>query len=241
MKILHLYYDIMNLYGEYGNICVLERILNKSGVKFTTDKFTLGDNADINSYDFIYIGSGTEQNQKLVLNDFMKYRDSFNDYIKSGKVALLSGNSFEMLGKSIVDCDGKSYDGLNLFDFTTTEQNKTRTTGDVVVEAEFLTKPIVGFINKCSEIENIDAHLFSVKHGLSDNKQSKFEGIKNNNLFGTHITGPILVKNPHLLEYIAELISKNTTNFKVSTAHLDYERTAYNTTLNELTKRFEEN
>ena len=47
MKILHLYHDIMNLYGEYANVSALERMLEKSGVKFTTDRLTLFDNADL--------------------------------------------------------------------------------------------------------------------------------------------------------------------------------------------------
>ena len=103
MKILHLYHDIMNLYGEYANVSALERMLEKSGVKFTTDRLTLFDNADLGDYDFIYIGSGTEKNRKLVLQDFKKYKDFLVEYINSGKVILMTGNSFEMLGKTITD------------------------------------------------------------------------------------------------------------------------------------------
>ena len=114
MKILHLYHDIMNLYGEYANVSALERMLEKSGVKFTTDRLTLFDNADLGDYDFIYIGSGTEKNQKLVLQDFKKYKDFLVEYINSGKVILMTGNSFEMLGKTITDSDGKVYDGLGI-------------------------------------------------------------------------------------------------------------------------------
>lgn len=88
MKILHLYHDIMNLYGEYANVSALERMLEKSGVKFTTDRLTLFDNADLGDYDFIYIGSGTEKNQRLVLQDFKKYKDFLVEYINSGKVIL---------------------------------------------------------------------------------------------------------------------------------------------------------
>lgn len=116
MKILHLYHDIMNLYGEYANVSALERMLEKSGVKFTTDRLTLFDNADLGDYDFIYIGSGTEKNQKLVLQDFKKYKDFLVEYINSGKVILMTGNSFEMLGKTITDSDGKVYDGLGIYD-----------------------------------------------------------------------------------------------------------------------------
>lgn len=240
MKILHLYHDIMNLYGEYANVSALERMLEKSGVKFTTDKLTLFDNADLGDYDFIYIGSGTEKNQKLVLQDFKKYKDFLVEYINSGKVILMTGNSFEMLGKTITHSDGKVYDGLGIYDFTVTEQNKRRITGDIVYTSDILTKPIVGFVNKCSEIKGIENHLFTVKHGLGDYENAKTEGLKDKNLFATHVTGPIMIKNPHFLEYIALQISKNTDGFKPCTDYLDYERAGYEITLGELTKRFEE-
>ena len=259
MKILHLYHDIMNLYGEYANVSALERMLEKSGVKFTTDRLTLFDNADLGDYDFIYIGSGTEKNQKLVLEDFKKYKDFLVEYINSGKVILMTGNSFEMLGKTITDADGKVYDGLGIYDFTVTEQNKRRVTGDIVYTADFLTKPIVGFVNKCSEIHCnynefrtgtqviptkynnfLEKPLFQVKHGLANCEGEIAEGFWYYNLFATHVTGPIMIKNPHFLEYIALKISKNTDGFKPCTDYLDYERAGYEITLKELTKRFEE-
>lgn len=120
----------------------------------------------------------------------------------------MTGNSFEMLGKTITDSDGKVYDGLGIYDFTVTEQNKRRITGDIVYTSDILTKPIVGFVNKCSEIKGIKNHLFTVKHGLGDYENAKAEGLKDKNLFATHVTGPIMIKNPHFLEYIALQISK---------------------------------
>ena len=117
MKILHLYYDIMNLYGDYGNVSVLERVLTQSGADCEVVKKSLGDSVDFAEYDFVFIGSGTERNQKLVLDDFKKHKEAFKNYIESGKPALFTGNSFEMLGKSITDCEGKAYDGTGLFGF----------------------------------------------------------------------------------------------------------------------------
>ena len=234
MKILHLYYDIMNLYGDYANVSALERILNKSGVETSVDRLSFADKADFTEYDFIFIGSGTEKNQKLVLEDFKKYSEQFKTYIESGKPVLMTGNSFEMLGKSITDCNGNVYNGLELFDFTVTEQNKTRVTGDIIYNAEFSDKPVVGFVNKCSEITGIKTALFSVVMGLSDNQNSKNEGIRYKNLFGTHVTGPLLMKNPYFLEYIAEIIKPD-----LNTEYLEYEKKGYNVTLNELKKRME--
>lgn len=235
MKILHLYYDIMNLYGDYANTLCLKRVLENSGETCEIVKKTLGDTFSFEDYDFVYIGSGTERNQKIVLADFLKHADAFAAYVDSGKVALLTGNSFEMLGKSITDCLGTSYEGAGMFEFTTVEQNKTRVTSDVIYESDFLDKPVVGFINKCSEISKTDKPLFSVKMGIGDSSGSKAEGARKNNLFGTHLTGPALVKNPHLLEYIAELVLGR----KPDTSCLKYEREAFEITLSELTKRID--
>lgn len=235
MKILHLYYDIMNLYGEYANVSALERILLKSGIDCTVDRLSFGDNAELSGYDFVYIGSGTEKNQKVALEDIRKYTVTLKSYIDSGKVILLTGNSFEMLGKKITDANGNEYDGLGIFDFTVTEQNKTRVTADAVFTADFLDRELVGFINKCSEISGISTPLFRVKMGLGNNDGDDTEGIRLNNLFGTHLTGPILIKNPYFLEYIAQLtVGKDT---EISTKHLGFEKSGYEVTLSELNKR----
>lgn len=239
MKILHLYYDIMNLYGEYANVSAVERILEKSGIEVQTDRLSLVDDANFADYDFIYIGSGTENNQKLVLADFAKYKEQLQAYIDSEKPVLMTGNSFEMLGKSITDCNGKVYDGLGMFDFTVTEQNKKRVTGDIIYTAKLIDKPVVGFVNKCSEINGIENTLFSVEMGLANNCESKEEGLHCNNLLGTHVTGPILMKNPALLEYIAQLIIKPYEEYTLTTDYLIYENKAYDVTLGELKKRME--
>ena len=38
MRILHLYPDLMNLYGDYGNIAVLKKHLEDQGEKVTVEK-----------------------------------------------------------------------------------------------------------------------------------------------------------------------------------------------------------
>ena len=236
MKILHLYHDIMNLYGDYANLVAMKKLAEHNGVDVTIDRCSIGDEVSLRDYDFIYIGSGTERNMKVVLGDFQRFKDELETVIDDGRVILLTGNAFEMLGRRITDAEGKAYEGLDIFDFETTEQNKTRLVGDVVFDCGFLDSPVVGFINKCSEICGITDPLFTVRMGLGNAEGDKGEGVRRNNLFCTHVTGPVLVKNPHLLTYLYTLICGD----QPDDGCLSFEKKGYAVTLRELQKRIAE-
>lgn len=233
MNLLHLYHDIMNLYGDYANILALQRILEKSGAEVTVDRLSLSDHADLGDYDFIFIGSGTEKNQKVVLADFMKYKDQLADYIASDKPVLMTGNSFEMLGKAITDGDGKTYDGLALYDFTVTEERGKRYTNDIIATPCFSDQPLVGFINKSSMIRGVKSPMNTVTFGVGNNSDEMTEGITDKHFYGTHITGPVLQKNPHFLIYIAQLMLGK----KPAEDHLTYEKKGCENTLKKLSER----
>lgn len=233
MKLLHLYHDVMNLYGDYANLLAVQRILENSGEEVEIDRLSLGDTADLNDYDFIFIGSGTEKNQKVVLKDFAKYKEQIADYIASDNPLLMTGNSFEMLGKSITDGDGNSYDGLALYDFTVTEERGKRYTADIIADCDCLDRPLVGFINKSSMINGVQNPLCKVTFGIGNNAEEKSEGICDRHFYGTHITGPVLQKNPHFLIYIAELILGS----QPAADHLVYEQKGYDNTLRKLSER----
>ena len=232
MKILHLYHDLMNLYGDYANLSALCRILEKNDIEVTLDKKSLGDLPNFDEYDFIYVGSGSEENQKLALDHLRPHAEELKAYIEKGKLALFTGNSFEMLGEGINGFLGE-FKGLGIFPFKTTEQNKTRDTADAIFEADFLKKPLVGFVNKCSEIEGNNSPLFTVKRGLADNTAVKTEGVLQKGFYGTHLTGPVLVKNPHFLKFLAERLAGK----ELDDSAFFYEKTGYAITLQKLEER----
>ena len=232
IKILHLYYDLMNLYGEYGNIKILEHHLKDNGIEVEVDKKTIGDNYNLNDYDFIYIGCGIESNEMVALNDLLKHKEELKKYIDDNKYALFTGNSYEMLGKTI---DGK--DGLNILDFTV-ERLKDRKVEDVIMSSSSFENEFVGFINKISNIKNNNNHLFEVKFGIGENEDNKYEGIKFNNLYGTYIIGPILVRNPFFLNYLMTGICKSKdASFDKEFKKYENEEEGYKLVLNELKNR----
>ncbi len=232
MKILHLYYDLMNLYGDYANLLALSKILKENDIEHTIDKLSVFDEINLFDYDLVYIGSGTEKNQKTALAHLLKYKDEVCRYIEEGRFMLLTGNSFEMLGHGINSFLGE-YEGLDVFSFTVTEQNTTRNTADCIMECEITDKPVVGFINKCSEIHGACHHLFVTLMGLADNPDVKTEGIHYKNLYATHLTGPVLVKNPHFLRTFASaLVGK-----ELSTDSFEYEKRGFEITYEKLRER----
>ena len=249
MKILHLYHDIMNLYGEYANVAALKRMLEKNDVVCEVDTLSVGDELKLLDYDFIYVGSGTESNQKFVMEHLKKYMEDVKTYVENGKFLFMTGNSFEILGKTITDAKGKEYAGLGLFDFAVTEQEKTRNTADAIfsiatqsseytdtiLRMENKRKELVGFINKCSTIKGITSPLFQVKMGLGNENKEEGEGMVYHNFYGTHLTGPILIKNPYFLQDLASKLCGK----EMDGEYLNYEKAGYEITLRELSKRLE--
>ena len=101
INMLHLYHDLLNLYGEYGNVIIMKKHLEDQGFEVKLDKKTVGDEIKFSDYDFIYMGCGTERNLDIALEDLKRYASDINLAIENKKVFLCTGNSFEMFGKNI--------------------------------------------------------------------------------------------------------------------------------------------
>ena len=202
VNILHLYYDLMNLYGEYGNIIALRDAFKLQGIEVNIDKKSIGDTIDFMKYDIVYIGEGSEYNQELVRQDLLKYKAELNAYIESYKILIATGNSYELFGDKI---DKK--EALGIFHFKSFYKSITTDVGDRIVNEEimdtdFLGSPVVGFVNRNSVNDIKDGYLFKVRKGYGNDIKDKFEGIHYKNFYGTYLLGPLLIRNPYLLDYI---------------------------------------
>lgn len=236
MKILHLYYDLMNLYGEYANVSALERYLSQQGIDVVADKKSLYDEIDFSQYGLIYIGSGTEQNQLVALRNLMQRKDAVKRAYENGAVILATGNAFELFGSKIVLPDSQELEALGFFGYYTVLSGTERTLTDQVCTDRSGSKA-VGFINKSSEIFGADKPMFTVDFGAGNNKNEKTEGFTEGNFFGTHLIGPCLVKNPLLAEFFVKMLcDKENAEFKK--LQCEYEQKAYEITLRELLNRF---
>lgn len=238
VKIVHLYPDCMSLYGEYANVVMLRRHLEALGVAVTVEQVMLDDAPDFGEADFIYLGAGTERTQKAAMLALKDHAPGLSAALERGAVALFTGNAMEMLGESVTDVRGDRWPGLGLADFTTVETDK-RDPEDVIALTGLWETPVVGFMNKCSLTSGVRSPLFdSLRLGFGNDTAGGAEGYVEGNLFATHITGPVLVKNPDFVYYLLNRIFENHGWEKPEKwPELPYQRAAYEVTLRELSQR----
>ena len=214
IKIAHLYYDLMNLYGESGNILALEKAFEEQDLYTETYNLSINDKIDFNKYDIYYIGCGSETNQQLVINDIIKYKEEIKKAIENEKHFILTGNSIELLGKYIEKTNNEKINTLSIFDFYSKELDK-RIVGEQIMESNLFKEPIIGFQNRQCITNNESNNLFEVINGHANNNKLTKEGIHYKNLYATYNLGPLLIRNPILKNHIVkEILEKKDILYK---------------------------
>ena len=237
LTILHLYPDCMSLYGEYANVAVLRRHLEAMGVSVTAEAALFEDEPPFERADFIYMGAGTERTQKAALAALLPHKDALKAAVDRGAVVLFTGNAMELLGKSIAEEEsGKIWPCLGLADFTT-EETGYQVQGDVVARTSLWGSFAVGFMNKRSETYGVTTPLFGlVERGPGNAGDGPpEEGYVDGNVFATHLTGPVLAKNPDFTDLlIKRIFAAKGWEAPERLPDLPWEREAYAVTLKEL-------
>lgn len=208
IKIAHLYYDLMNLYGEHGNILALTHHLENHKVRVITHYLSVEDNIDFSKYDIFYIGSGNKENFLFVLDNMLKHKSELIKSYKENKFFIVTGNALNFFGKAYYSKDDIKKETLGLFNYEAHETD-FRIVGETVATMKNLQEEIIGFQNRSSVLKFVkDPHLFDIKSGTGYQPKSPSEGIHKNNFYGTYILGPILIRNPYFTEYLVKQILK---------------------------------
>jgi len=203
LRFIHFYPDLMGLYGSYANAAVLKRYLEELGNTVTVETVVPGQAVDLSGADFLYMGAGTERSQKAALADFTQYGPAVKAAAEGGVTMLFAGTAMELLGKTITDADGRDYDGIGLASFTAV-QSRRRIVGDVCGVSDLYPEAVVGFMNKCTLLSGVETPLLTkLDLGFGNKAEHGPEGFHWNHVFASELTGPILVKNPRLLDAVA--------------------------------------
>ena len=206
LKIVHFYPDLMSLYGSYANVSVLRRYLEALGHTVAVQAIVPGEGADLTDADFLFMGAGTERAQRFAAGDFARYGEALKALAEEGCVMLFAGTAMELLGASVTTKDGETFNGIGLAGFTTV-QGSRRIVGDVYGTTDLYPEAVVGFMNKCGATRGVETPLLTgLAMGFGNEAEKGPEGFHWKNVFASELTGPILVKNPRLLDAIAAAI-----------------------------------
>ena len=205
-KILHLFPRLLSLYGEYGNVAVLEKVMKENGHSVSVTGWENGD-LDLNGYDFIYIGSGTEDNLLEAVKRLAPHADAIAASIAGGQQWLATGNAMTIFGAAITR-KGAEYQSLGSFGYTTELNENKRFLGDVVTKPAF-GAACIGFINNSCIYRGTENPLFELvlNPQLGNDKATPMDCFRSGNFYGTQLIGPLLVKNPHVLAAVIEAIT----------------------------------
>lgn len=206
LTIGHLYPDLLNLYGDRGNIITLKKRCEWRGIDIEVKEFHLNDNIDFNSLHIVFLGGGSDREQLLVCNRLKEIKSEINSYVNDNGVVIAICGGYQLLGHYYKLKD-ETIEGLSVLDIYT-EMGDTRLIGNVVIESNCLypsndTVKIVGFENHGGRTF-INGHqpLGIVKYGYGNNGTDGYEGVIYKNVIGTYLHGPLFPKNPALADFI---------------------------------------
>jgi CobQ-like glutamine amidotransferase family enzyme len=219
LKVLYLYPELLNLYGDRGNIEALYYRTSKRGIGFEVKEAKIGkvlNKEDFEWANFVFMGGGSDLNQKILYEDLLLNKKGFlSDYLESGGVGLFICGAYQLLGNYYETENGEKIQGLGILNFyTKNEGSKNRSVGNIssiinknIKDPVFKNKQdriLVGFENHGGQTYFIDklSPLAKVNKGFGNNRKEKTEGLVHKNTFGTYLHGPILPNNPAFCDYL---------------------------------------
>ena len=226
LKLLYLYPDMLELYGDYGNIQVLKYRMEKRGINLIIDRYSIGDKApDFTSYDIVFAGGGADNEQSILSPDLIKYKENIKEAVKNKVFFLLICGSYQLFGKYYKGVEGNIIPGLEVFDYYTVAQpdRKKRCIGNIVlkVNLEDIETEVIGFENHGGQTFDVDSPFGKVLYGNGNKFGDSEEGFFKENVIATYLHGPLLSKNPVLADYIISYCLERKYNEKVELEKLD--------------------
>lgn len=198
----HLYPDLLNLYGDRGNIQCMKMRLEWRGYETQVIEYNMGDRVDFNKTDIVLLGGGSDREQMIVCQTLAKIQKDFKDYVENGGVVIAVCGGYQLLGHQYSTPDG-DMEGLHLVDLTT-KQGSPRLISNIVLENPVFPYPVTGFENHGGRTwlgEGVKS-FGKVKFGHGNNGEDGEEGVLYKHVVGTYLHGPLLPKNPHVCDYL---------------------------------------
>ena len=206
LRICHLYGNLMNTYGDNGNLLMLQHRAKKLGYEVETTLISLEEDFNPDDFDIVMFGGGQDYEQTVVAKDLQNKKDALIQYIEDDGVVVAICGGFQLLGRYYVNARGERLNGISAIDVCTNGQFPNRLIGDVEIINEEFGETYLGYENHIGRTylgKNMKP-LGKVVKGYGNNEEDHVEGCHYKNIFCSYFHGPILVRNQHLADRIIE-------------------------------------
>ena len=201
LTIGYLYPDLLNLYGDCGNVQCLRKRLEWRGMEARIIPLSSEDKIDFTRLDIVMLGGGSDREQEIAARGLRGLRRELGSYLEDYGVLLAICGGYQLLG-DYYKTGAKTIKGLELLHFYT-ECGPKRLVQNVVVQSPFFPSPIVGFANHGGRTHIGDyTPLGEVLYGFGNTETSRREGLLYKNTLGTYLHGPLLPKNPEICDFL---------------------------------------
>jgi CobQ-like glutamine amidotransferase family enzyme len=201
LTLAHLYPDLMNVYGDRGNIITLQQRCAWRGIQLDVQPVSLGDRLTPGSTDLIFFGGGQDREQAVISSDFVSAKGAaVREAVEDGTVLLSVCGGYQLLGHTYTTVDGRELPGAGVFDVRSVPGTR-RHIGNIVVEVtddDGTTRTLVGFENHSGQtyLGAGARPLGRVLQGGGNNGEDGTEGATYRNAYGCYLHGSLLPKNP---------------------------------------------
>ena len=206
LRICHLYGNLMNTYGDNGNLLMLQHRAKKLGYEVETTLISLEDDFNAEDFDIVMFGGGQDFEQTIVAKDLQNKKEALIQYIEDNGVVVAICGGFQLLGRYYVNASGERLNGISAIDVCTNGQFPSRLIGDIEIFNEEFGETYLGYENHIGRTylgKNMKP-LGKVVKGFGNNEEDHVEGCHYKNVFCSYFHGPILVRNQHLADRIIE-------------------------------------
>ena len=206
LRICHLYGNLMNTYGDNGNLLMLQHRAKKLGYEVETTLISLEEDFNAEDFDIVMFGGGQDYEQTVVAKDLQNKKEALIQYIEDNGVVVAICGGFQLLGRYYVNASGERLNGISAIDVCTNGQFPNRLIGDIEIFNEEFGETYLGYENHIGRTylgKNMKP-LGKVVKGYGNNEEDHVEGCHYKNVFCSYFHGPILVRNQHLADRIIE-------------------------------------
>ena len=205
--IAHMLPDLLNLYGDGGNVRILEQRLRWRGIPVEVRRIQHGEAVDFSQVDLVFMGGGPDREQKLASEQLLAMRDELAAYVEGDGPLLAICGGYQILGRQWLWGD-ELVPGLGLIDMETRRPGPSadRLIDNMVLESPLAAHPVVGYENHAGRtylgegVEGFGRVVSSCGHGNNDD--DRVEGARYKNVVGTYSHGPLLSKNPEVADWL---------------------------------------